>query len=353
MRRPTLERPKANVPFDCPSRATISHVMAVFLFCGEDTYSQKEKVKFWQAEFEKKYGGNMNVTTFNGKDAKANDIFQACSSMPFLSDKRLTVVKDFLAEGEDEERAAMADLIEQIPEFCTLVFSESTAPDRRTSLYKKLKKIGKLMEFPTMMGSKLLGWIQKIVEEKGGTIEKDALIFLSELVTADLYRTENEIAKLVGYANDRPINRDDILLLMDTQLTTNIFKLTDGIGQKNRKVALETLHNLIDNGEELHGILYMIMRQFRIITMIKDLSQQGVSRDQIAVKLKAHPFVVSNTLSQVRNFSMEQLKRAYELLIQIDTKLKSGGIKVLAGDNREFVLAMDRLVLDLCGATRD
>ncbi|MBI5413663.1 DNA polymerase III subunit delta [Candidatus Peregrinibacteria bacterium] len=328
--------------------------MAVFLFYGEDTYSQKEKLKFWQAEFEKKYGGNMNVTVFDGRYAAANEIFQACSSMPFLSDKRFTIVKDFLAKrfGEEEEpseeKAIMADLIEKIPDFCILVFSESVSPDRRISLYKKIKKIGKLMEFSAMGGSKLLGWIQKIVEKKGGTIEKDALIFLSEFVTADLYKTENEIAKFVGYAKDRAINKDDIILLMDTQLTTNIFKLTDGIGQKNRKVALDTLHNLIDNGEELHGILYMIMRQFRIITMIKDLVEQRFSRDQITIKLKLHPFVVSNTISQVRNFSMEQLKRAYKLLIKIDTKLKSGGIKVLAGDNREFVLAMDRLVLDLC-----
>lgn len=322
--------------------------MAVFLFCGEDTYSQKEKLKFWRAEFEKKYDGDMNVVVFNGKDAKANDIFQACASMPFLSDKRFTIVQDFFAQAEDEEKAIMADLVEKIPEFCILVFSESTAPDRRISLYKRIKKTGKLMEFPTMGGSKLLGWMQKIVEKKGGSIEKEALIFLSELVTADLYKIENEIAKLVGYAGGRPINKDDIILLMNTQLATNIFKLTDGMGQKNRKAALGALHNLIDNGEELHGILYMIMRQFRIITTIKDLAQQGLSRDQITAKLKVHPFVVSNTMSQVRNFSFEQLKRAYELLIKIDTKLKSGGIKVLAGDNREFVLALDRLVLELC-----
>jgi hypothetical protein len=45
---------------------------------------------------------------------------------------------------------------------------------------------------------------------------------------------------------------------------------------------------------------------------------------------------------------MDQLRRAYELLIDMDTKLKSGGIKVLAGDNREFVLALDRLVVQLC-----
>ncbi len=323
--------------------------MAIFLFFGDDTYSLHEKLAFWRSEFEKKYGGETNVSIFEGKNASANEIFQACSAMPFLAEKRFAIVKNFLSEGDDEEKSAMAELLEKIPDFSILVFSETGEIDRRIGIYKKIQKLGKLTEFPALTGSKLLGWIQKEVEARGGAIEKDAVIFLSELVAGDLYRLENEIAKLVGYADGRAVTKRDIELLVDTQLAANIFRLTDGIGQKNRKLALETLHQLMDSGEDLHRILYMIMRQFRIITGVKDLSSQGLTRDAITAKLKEHPFVISNTMGQARNFTIEQLKRAYELLIDIDTKLKSGGIKILAGDNREFVLALDRLVLNLCG----
>ncbi len=322
--------------------------MAIFLFFGDDTLSHREKLVFWQTEFEKKYGGEMNVSAFEGKHVSANEIFQACSAMPFLAEKRFTIVKQFLSEGRDEEKTAMAELLEKIPDFSILIFSETGPVDRRIGLYKKIQKIGKLMEFPALTGSKLLGWIQKQVESHGGTIEKDAVIFLSELVSTDLYRLKNEIAKLVGYAGTRPITKRDIELLVDAQLTTSIFRLTDGIGQKNRRLAIETLHQLMESGEDLHRILFMIMRQFRIITGVKDLSEQGLSRDAMVAKLKEHPFVIANTVSQARNFTLDQLKRAYELLIDIDTKIKSGGIKILAGDNREFVLALDRLVLNLC-----
>jgi hypothetical protein len=41
--------------------------MAVFLFFGDDIYSHREKLKFWQAEFKKKYG-DMNVSILNGKE---------------------------------------------------------------------------------------------------------------------------------------------------------------------------------------------------------------------------------------------------------------------------------------------
>lgn len=322
--------------------------MAIFLFFGNDTYTLREKLKFWQKEFEKKYGGDMNISILEGKETSANQIFQTCSSMPFLSEKRLTIVKDFLSEANEEEKAQMSDLLEKIPDFCVLVFSETETPDRRISLFKKIQKVGKIMEFPQMIGSKILGWIEKKVTQYGGKIEKEAVIFLSELSNGDLYRLKNEIAKLVGYAGDKPITKDDISILMDTQLATNIFRLTDSVGQKNRKTALETLHNLIDSGEDLHRILYMIMRQFRIITCVKDLANQGLRHDAITTKLHEHPFVISNTMGQTKNFSFEQIKKAYELLVDMDAKLKSGGIKIFAGDNREFVLALDRLVLDLC-----
>lgn len=321
--------------------------MSIFLFFGDDLWTHREKLKFWQAEFEKKYG-DMNISVLYGKETSANEIFQNCAAAPFLSEKRFAMVNDFMNEASAEEQTALTELLEKIPDFCTLVFSESAVPDRRTTLYKKIQKIGKLSEFPALTGSKLLAWIEKTVERRGGAIEKEAVISLSELSNGDLFRLENEIAKLVGYAGERSITKADIELLMDTQLSTSIFRLTDGIGQKNRKVSLETLHQLLDTGEGLHRILYMIMRQFRIITCVKDLAEQGMRRDEITAKLKEHPFVISNTMGQAQNFTKEQLKRAYELLIVIDTKLKSGGIKIFAGDNREFILALDRLVLDLC-----
>lgn len=322
--------------------------MAVLLLFGEDTYSQREKLKFWQKEFAKKYDGDTNITTLQGEDTSAQEIFQTCSSLPFLSEKRFTLVKNFLSEAKDEERSKMADLVEKIPDFCTLAFSEMDEIDKRISLYKRIQKIGKIYEFNAVSGSKLLGWIEKTAEKHGGEIEKEAVIFLAEFVGSDLYKLENEIAKLIGYAGERQVTKKDVELLVDAQFATSIFRLTDGIGQKNRKKALETLHQLIESGEDLHRTLYMVMRQLRIILSVKDLASKGMSQGEITSKLKEHPFVISNTITQARNFSFDQLKRAYELLIIMDTKLKSGGIKILAGDNREFVLAMDRLVIDLC-----
>lgn len=323
--------------------------MAIFLFFGSDIYSLREKLKFWQKEFERKYGGDINVSVLDGRDARAQEIFQTCAAIPFLAEKRFVIVKNFLTEGKDEEKSALAELLSKLPDSCVLIFSETEPIDRRIGLFKKIQKTGKTIEFNHLSGSKLLAWIENRVKKAGAEIERDAAISLAEIIPEDLHAMENEIAKLAAYCRGRTISRNDIELLTNSQLSVSIFKLTDFIGQKNKRGALKTLHQLIESGEDMHRILYMIMRQFRIITCVKDLASQGLGRDSISGKLREHPFVVSNTIPQTRNFSLAQLLRAYKLLINIDTKLKSGGIKILAGDNREFVLALDRLILNLCG----
>ncbi len=323
----------------------------IFLFYGADDYSHREKITFWKREFEKKHGGDINITTLAGEETSHQEIFQLSSAAPFLGEKRLIIVKNFLAEAKAEDQSALANLLEKIPDFSVVVFSESGEVDKRMALYKKIQKIGKVTEFPFLVGTELLSWIDRMVTNRGGTIERDAALYLSTSVGGDLFRLENEIIKLVSYTKkERPITLRDVELLVDMHVNASIFRLTDGMGQKNKKLALDTLHHLIEMGEDLHRVLYMIMRQFRIITCVKDLASQGLRKEEIASRLKEHPFVVSNTMGQARNFSFQQLSEAYKKLIALDARIKSGGVKITAGDNRELILAMDLLVLQLCGA---
>jgi len=324
--------------------------MAAFLFFGSDVYSQTQKLHFWKTEFEKKHG-ELNISILDGAQVPPGEIISAVNSVPFLGEKRLVIVKNFLSQGDAENHKPLTELLKDIPDFTVLIFSEFGAVDRRLSLYKKLKKEATIEEFAALEGTKLTNWIAGYVTKHGGSIRHDASLLLAQQTEGNLYRLENELRKLVGYTNgEREIGLREVELLVKTSFSTSIFKLTDSIGQKNQRLALKTLHELIDSGDELHGILYMIMRQFRIITGVKDLVDRGLRQDEITSELKEHPYVVKNTMGQARNFSMTQLKRAYKLLREIDTRLKTGGIRIVTGDNREFVLALDTLIVRLCEA---
>ena len=86
-------------------------------------------------------------------------------------------------------------------------------------------------------------------------------------------------------------------------------------------------------------LLGMIVRQFRIMIQVKELSGQGLSQQDTATRLKLHPFVVKKTTRQAMNFSMEQLETIYKKLLETDVSIKTGKM--------DDVLALDLLVVGL------
>lgn len=321
--------------------------MPLFLFHGEDTYSLRQKVNFWKEEFLKKHG-DVNLEVLEGKDLEPDQFLVNVTSVPFLSEKRLMVVKNIFSHSPEANKK-IAEALESIPDFSIVLFTEEIAIDKRTTLYKRLEKLGTITEFPPLTGSKLLSWIFGKCKDMGAEINEEAAIYLSELVGGDLYRLENELIKVGHHASGGIITKKEIELLVNTTLDTSIFQLTDALATKNLKRSISLLHQLLESGDELGHILHMVVRQFRIIIQAKELSLQGLRKSAIVPKIKEHPYAVGIAVMQSANFSMDQLKEIYRTLLEIDTKLKTGGIKTLAGDSREFTLAMDKLVAEVCG----
>ena len=70
---------------------------SVFLFHGEDTYSLNQKANFWRDEFIKKHG-DTSLEVLDGKTLAPREFSTNLETLPFLSEKRLIIVKDFLSQ---------------------------------------------------------------------------------------------------------------------------------------------------------------------------------------------------------------------------------------------------------------
>jgi DNA polymerase-3 subunit delta len=86
-------------------------------------------------------------------------------------------------------------------------------------------------------------------------------------------------------------------------------------------------------------ILAMLARQIRILIQAKELGAQGLTRQEMARRLKLHPFVVEKGEAQARNFTMAQLEAAHQRLLQTDWAIKTGEV--------EDLVALDMLVVAL------
>ncbi|MBU0667981.1 DNA polymerase III subunit delta, partial [Patescibacteria group bacterium] len=323
----------------------------LYLFHGEDSYTAIQKALHWQSQFRQKYG-DINVETFEGADLTAEKFAEAVSTLPFLSDKKLIVIRNFFKDAEAEELKKVSEKLDHIDENCIVVFAETQKADARTALFKNIKKTGEIKDFPLMDKPQLADWITAEIARLNAPISRSQINILADTVGPNLWQMKQEIEKIALFcaaansATDNSTNNPaasptdkEIENLISPNLQTSIFRLTDQLAQKNRRDALKTLKTLIESGENLIPIMFMIVRQFRILIQIQSCAQKGLGTPAIIKKIKLHPFVVSSGLKQAGNFSPEKLKEIYDKLLKIDIGTKNSKIKITVNDATELRLA--------------
>ena len=320
---------------------------SIFLFYGEDSFSSSEKLKLWKNEFIKKHGEDC-LETIQGKTLKPQEFGTNIEALPFLSDKRLIIVRDFLATKKTDNQKKVAEFLDKTAETTIIVFHENKAVDKRTSLYKKLKKIGQLNEFKALAPHDISKWVQDRSKKEGIKISFTNANYLAQNCGPDLWHVSSELEKLKLFTNGQEVTKEIIDEVSIPSISASIFKLTDSIAQKKIKNSLETFQSLEASGEDLIKVFFMIVRHFRILIQVHEMVNKNESSFTIQKKLKQHPFVIQKTSEQSKNFSEEKLVEIYKEMLEIDKNVKTGVIKYYGKDNKQFILALEKLIINCC-----
>jgi len=317
---------------------------SIFLLHGDDNFSSSQKLKSWRDGFVQKYNSEPEI--FDGKKLDLSQFETNIEAYPFLSEKRLVIIKNFFEDRSAEDGKRVAESLKRVPDFCILIFHENGKADKRTALYKKIEKEGKIEEFKEKSPLEIAKWAAERATKKGISLAITQANYFAEHCGSNLWQLENEIDKLALHKG--PITNETIDTITTPSLTASIFRVTDKVAEQNAREALKTLKTLQDNGEDMIKILFMIVRHFRILIQIHDLIHHKESTSSIASKLKQPPFVIQKGVQQSRNFTYERLKQINEELLKIDTDFKTGKIKILKQDNRELHLAIEKFIINCC-----
>lgn len=346
-----------------------------YILHGEDELARSDLV----AEFKNKIGDettrDLNVTVLDGRKVTLSELRHAADAIPFLADKRLVIVEGLLTRlasrrgqtGDEAEPTGSAkeflqgllDYLPQVPESTRLVFVEPRPLPASNPVLKLALQTDKrtVKELPLPSKASMVSWVQKRARLHGGEFTSQAATALVTAVGYDprpsdrdrtpeqgvkLRQLDQEIRKLLTYVNwARPVKPEDVHLMVADAQQGDLFGMIDAIAEGDSKKAIVELHRLIDRGKSPLELFGMIVRQFRLMIQIKELTEQGLSSAAIAERLSLHPFVAEKTGRQTQAFSMEQLERVYHHLLEMDVGIKTGQI--------EDVAALDLLVARLAG----
>ncbi len=318
----------------------------VYLLHGDDDFSLEQEV----ASLRAKMGDELNTSDFDGESASVAEVLNAVASYPFLSDKRLVVVKEMVSwitrkgAGETGKRAVeqLTEALPNLPEWARLVFVEHQTLSDSNKLVKLTRELPNAYEKAFGVSGDSTGWIIKRSKEAYDTvIEPQAASALATVTANDLRRADNELVKLVSFVDGaRPINEDDVATLTPYVAEARVFDMVDALAEGRANAALRLLHRLLaEKDEDPFRVYGMIVRQFRLLITAKEFLVSGGGPGQMSEALGMNGFVAKKMAQQSRAFSLEQLEGIYRALLDYDIKMKTGRI--------DPTLALDMLIAGL------
>ncbi|HTK07768.1 MAG TPA: DNA polymerase III subunit delta [Ktedonobacteraceae bacterium] len=331
-----------------------------YLLHGDDEFSSREHLKKLrhQGDFQ------FNEDTYNGAEVDLKTLIITSNTLPFLSEQRLVVVDGLpkkkrgetaasaassspATENAQEEAGkkgkgkrgkksaksttqtragfekALAEHIAEMSESTVLILILDEPLEASSPLIKAAEQHGKVLQSTLPKGAALENWISKRAKSTNVKIQPEAVSLLANFIGNHLRLIANEVDKLATYVGPGgTIRVEDVRQLSAQVQEARIFDLTDALAQRNRKQALNIMHDLLADGEPPLKLISTIISQVRSLLMVKELAQKGMRSGQVAATLGMAPFIVEKAMRQVGNFNIAQLETAYRQLLATDAALK-------------------------------
>ncbi|QSX08339.1 DNA polymerase III subunit delta [Alkalibacter rhizosphaerae] len=308
-------------------------IAKVYLLCGEEYQISKMMAGNLKTHLIDPAFEQLNYIRFDEKTHTVQDIVAFSETMPFMSEKRMVLVAEGnLLHGSipDQDADTLIQYIKTPNDATCLVFL-SRKIDKKRKLTKALLEHGVVVETNRVDRIQLEKWIAKRIRVAGKKVDRlamnalvEGLEYLDKDSKMNLEDVDNELEKIIAYAGERvQIESEDVAVVLSRGVEHSIFRMVDFLGTGKVKESLEILDYLFEVGEHPTKILFMMVRQLRILYRSKLLKERGYTTEHIASTTGFRPFMINNALRQGRNFSLEKLKKAYERCADIDRLLKS------------------------------
>ena len=332
----------------------LDQMPAVFLITGEEELLMKRYLQSLIQQVILPGMQDLNLVIHEGKDFTIDGLLESLETLPVMADKKLVVVKNpsFLETRgvsltDKEERKILHYLNQPAGGTCLALYCQNK-PDGRKKVYKAVKAMARMEDFPRLKEPELRHFIHEEIQLLEKEIDSPALRqfaqsfdYFGSKASQNLQDVNNEIRKLVSYLGD-----ESKITLTHVQDTTHaafqndIFMLIESFANQRAAETQMRLHQLLADGEPLMKIIGYLRNQFKLMLRVQELSQQGYTSSRIAAKLKQHPYAMKKTLAYSRRFKEKDLIRLLNGFLMMDRQMKQGAM--------EAQTSMELLIAEIC-----
>lgn len=316
-------------------------IQGIYLLYGEETFLLEQQLKKIKKNFGELIKGiNYIIIDENNIQELIADI----ETPAFGYDRKLIIVRNtgvFKRESKRRSGGVSKELKDKINDYIkenlqminneiVLIFIEDEV--EKNSIYNTIEKIGVVCNFEEQKPFQIIKRLKGISNSYKVNIDENTLQYLIECCGTNMQDLINEMRKLIEYAGENgKIEKKDIDKLCIKKIESVIFDLTDNLGQKKIKEAMEVLYNLIASKEPIQKILITLYNHFKKLYFAK-IAIENNKDIAVSLNLKSNQmFLVNKYKSQVKGFKKTELKKIVQELQDLDYKYKIGIIDLNIG----------------------
>jgi DNA polymerase-3 subunit delta len=322
----------------------------ILLMFGEEEYLlESDYNKLIKSMFQERKN-EYDFEVFDGDTSKIRTIVDSCLSFPFMSEKRVVVVKNFdkminfRSKKISPEFKSFEKYLDSPQETSVLIlktnydklkgFANATKSNK-TMVINKILKDAKFpfdrllqeyewIEYPKMYESSYPAWIKQKAGEAGKTLTAEAIQFLIAQTNLDLRSVSNELEKAIVFVKEKKrIDLDDMSFVVGVSHKYNVFELQKAVGNRDLQLSLRIVENMLANEAQEMLILTMVGRYFIILWKMLELAGRNKSNADIAREVGVSPFFVQEYFQALGKYKPAEIERAITLLTATDELLKS------------------------------
>jgi DNA polymerase-3 subunit delta len=329
------------LPEDVLDQLEKGQLSPIYLFYGKSEFRLEKVINSIRETFIPEEARDLNLQIFYGDDTgiSPGDITDTARSFPFMCQNRLIIVR----RTESFPGLALETFIPYLdePVESTCLIFVSSKPDFRKKFYKKIRDLGRSVNFKKLYDNQVVPWIRKTAKDLGLNIEPQACAYLQQLVGNQLRDLDSQLEKIYLYYGKTTVGLEEVKKLAIYSRSYTIFELMEKVSYKRRAEAISVLNRFLEEEgkDSALGVLGMFVRQIRLLWQAKSVMERGGRTADLVRKLGVQSFVAKKIEQQSRHWSTDDLERGFQLLYQADGLLKSGS---------QGNLVLENVVLSLC-----
>lgn len=300
----------------------------LYIFHGEEVFLLHHYLQQLKDQVIDELTESFNFHRFTSETFDLQAFADAVENLPMMAERTMVQVDEIdIFKFPEDQRDAMARILGDIPEYCTVVFCYETVSYKPDKRYKKLYdavSAGQVVEFAKQGQRELVAWMQRHFAAQKKSISPELCVYLMELTDGTMTSLAGEIKKIAAFSGADAICKADIDAVTEPVLDAVMYRMTDQLSAGDYGVALQTLHKLLKMQEEPLGILGAIGGHFRRLSTARTLRDNGRNASDL-MKLceMRNDYPARKAMETCRRFTPEFYKKAAQLVLETDRKFKT------------------------------